>query len=408
MHFTSPGNADNLPPSLLQRWNDTIKRKYAGQGGLHSKFFVLDPQLIQAGDTPVSWPGDPAEPAFCMSEAVARVLSDWGVRGRHALHNEYCEYRVIDGVDAAGNLRPKRVQVTTELREYWECVAVHDPVALRSMCEQVLGAAPTWQDLYGVSDPVALSARRRKVAFARQTAGNGGDPELQDAGVPAQPEGDLNRRNALFMTHPINGLDDLLYIVLFGAQPYARMVGGERRPATKEQIFRAFGVTQLACRHADPAAATAAHQQAYEGRKISFSPDLGVYINEFTESAFEYQDQPLPPAWLRRSRGNQRLEFGPPDTEDVFLDDIVLVEGASRTPLTGGYDVVRHIEVGPKLRIGPPSVLKEADYKMLTEDATAIPCSEAEICQRIKSLKAEYDQAAQAGRVAPRRMGWRE
>lgn len=148
------------------------------------------------------------------------------------------------------------------------------------------------------------------------------------------------------------------------AGAYDRMAGGERRPATKGQIFRAFGVTQLACRHADPAAATAAHQQAYEGREISFSPDLGVFINEFTESAFEYKDQPLPQAWLRRSWGKQRLEFGPPDSEDVFLDDIVLVEGASRTPLTGGYDVVRHIEVGPKLRIGPPGILKDGDYKM--------------------------------------------
>jgi hypothetical protein len=156
-------------------------------------------------------------------------------------------------------MRPKRVQVTTELREYWVCVAMHDPVALRALTKNVLGLEPAWEDLYGVGDPLALSVDQRKLAFSTFVAGHGNDRELENLGVPAQPVGELNTDNALFMTHPINGLDDLLYIVLFGAKPYARGDVADPQPATREQIFREFDVEHLACRHADPAAAMGAH-----------------------------------------------------------------------------------------------------------------------------------------------------
>jgi len=54
---------------------------------------------------------------------------------------------------------------------------------------------------------------------------------LVAAGVPAQPTGRLNTDNALFMTHPINGLDDLLYI-MFGAKPYASRTANGLEQAT--------------------------------------------------------------------------------------------------------------------------------------------------------------------------------
>ena len=132
--------------------------------------------------------------------------------------------------------------------------------------------------------------------------------------------GRLNTDNALFMTHPINGLDDLLYIVLFGARPYARGDVGDLQPATREQIFREFGVEQLACRHADPAAAMGAHGAAFDGRTVALADPLGMYISSFSEDVFVVQDNPVPEAWIRWGRGReegfyQRLEFGPDDDD---------------------------------------------------------------------------------------------
>jgi len=80
---------------------------------------------------------------------------------------------------------------------------------------------------------------------------------LVAAGVPAQPTGRLNTDNALFMTHPINGLDDLLHRHVW-CKTYASRTANGLEQATREQLFREFSVQHLACRHADPNAALGA------------------------------------------------------------------------------------------------------------------------------------------------------
>ena len=55
----------------------------------------------------------------------------------------------------------------------------------------------------------AEAEAEREIAFGHALGGNGNDAHLVQAGVPAQPTGRLNTENALFMTHPINGIDDL-------------------------------------------------------------------------------------------------------------------------------------------------------------------------------------------------------
>jgi hypothetical protein len=277
------------------------------------------------------------------------------------------------------------------------------------MAKSILGYLPRWEDLYGVPNPSTLTAEQRKVAFSTLVAGNGNDPTLKQAGVPGQPTGPLNTESALFMTHPINGLDDLLYIVLFGARPYARRTGGVFQPATREAIFRQYGVEHLACRHADPAAAMAAHGAVFNGRPVAFANPLGMYICSFASRLFLYNGNPIPNAWVRWSRGAdgmyQRLEFGPGDNEDIFLDDIKVATGAIEQPVTGGFQVLQQVEVGPLVVVGDPTTLAEDDYTVLTAGNDPIQCHEADICTTVKSLKAEYDNTHATGRVAPRRMG---
>ncbi|MGH9156620.1 MAG: hypothetical protein ACRD1K_12470 [Acidimicrobiales bacterium] len=244
--FATPGRADRLDKNLLAKWNTEVRRSYGRLVPSHgSRFFKLDPAgIVGPTNAPVQWFADPAEPRFCLGPEAARQLSDWGVRGRHELHNEYCEYTVTSRADASGVLRPKRVQITTELREYWLVLATHAPAVVRKLAGAIVGRPVGWEDLYGpgAGDPTRLAPDRRKVLFATQVAGHGNDDDLVARRVPAQPKGRLNTDNALFMTHPINGLDDLLYIVMFGARPYARRGVTPRQAATREQIFRHAGV----------------------------------------------------------------------------------------------------------------------------------------------------------------------
>lgn len=121
--------------------------------------------------------------------------------------------------DASGRQRPKRVEVTTELRGYWSCVALHDPDAVRAMAADVLGSEPGWEELFGVARPTCHDACRARACLRPHGRRPRNDQRLIDAGVPAQPTGLLNIDRALFMTHPINGLDDFLYVVMFGSHP---------------------------------------------------------------------------------------------------------------------------------------------------------------------------------------------
>jgi hypothetical protein len=326
------------------------------------------------------------------------------VRGRHEVQDEYCEFAVVSRSGPNGTLRPKRVQITTELAEYWTCLAVADPDRVRGLVTELLGAEPSWDDLYG-RDPAGLDEAARRNAFATQLCGHGLHKDLQQAGVPRDPMGRLNTENALFMTHPINGLDDLIYIVLFGAQPYAVVEQGARRQATRDEIFRKYKVEYLACRHADPTAAMAACGSAYAGKQVAFADPLGMYLLEFNRDALSYQGAPLPDSWVRFSRGSegmyQRLEVGPTDEDDAFLDDIVVATGAAERPLTGGYQLLKLISVGPLLAVAPTDPVADDEFVVLDPSPAPIRCQEADFCAAVTKLKQAYD-AAHGEAVAPR------
>jgi hypothetical protein len=185
--------------------------------------------------------------------------------------------------------------------------------------------------------------------------------------------GSLNTKNALFMTHPINGLDDLLYIVMFGAHPYAREGSEPPEPASREEIFRAADVAFLACRHADPAAAMGAAGAAFSGRTVAFANPLGMYVVAFTS-----------------------------DDDPRFLDDITVSIGAADEPVTGGFQVVEQVEVGPLVVVGPDGPVAPEEYRIVPADPEPIHCNEAAVCASVRQLKQQFDEEQGPVRVAPR------
>lgn len=413
MAYDVPGRADKVGEALRERWNEAILAVHDSLTqppppnifDLRTRFFEIDPAALTDPETTtvVKWAGDPLEPTFCTDIATVRTLSDWGSRGRHALQNEYCEYAVTRVLDSEGRLRPKRVQVTTELREYWLTLATYSPTQLLTAATDVLDSAPTWRQLYGVDDPKPLTEDERRLRFAVTMAGHGGDPRLIKAGVPANPVGRLNTENAVFMTHPINGLDDLIFIVLFGARRFAvRKADGTFREAAPEDIFA--DRAELFCRHADPAAALAAYTQVLAGKAVGFANPLGMYLRPFALEPFQFQGETIPEHWVRWRRGKegmfQRLEFGPSDEDDAFLDEIEVAVGQDRQPLSGGHQLVRQLEVGPLVAVGPTAPANEADF-VLVPEGQPIDCEATGICTMVRALKREHDEAMQP-KVAPR------
>lgn len=410
MPYDAPGYADELSDELRERWNETIVRAYASQNdALKSRFFTLDPDALRAprSSDAITWPGDPGKPAFCVGQANAQALSDWGLTGRRAVQLEYCEYMVLNARDATGALRPKRVEVTTEFREYWACIAMHEPERVRAMATEVLGAEPSWVELFGVGDPHALSVAEREIAFGHTVAGHGNDRRLRVAGVPAQPTGRLNMQRALFMTHPINGVDDLIYVAIFGAHAYAVTERDARSQASGDDVFSSFNVAHLACNHADPTITLGIYDLVFRGRRVAFANPLGMYIRMPNLEPFTYRGATVPEDWVRFSRGRpgsyQRLVFGPPDEHEAFLDDVTLALRASEQPLTGGYQLLRELEIGPLLRVGDAEPIEEFEWEILEPAAAPIACDDAESCKAVRDLLQRFE-AERAGRTAPRTM----
>lgn len=412
MAYLAPGNIKGASADILNEWNSRISKGaaelLADPGLSRAAEHLVSPDILNTAPASIHWTADPAEPRFCLDDSWAQKLSDWGIKGRHRFQNEYCEYSLTTQVDKNGRVRIKRFTATTELAEWWTTIAYVDPAYLKSSAEEVLGKPVSFEELYGpgVGDPTAIPADIRRIRFAKQVAGHGNHQDLIDAKVPAQPEGDINRTNALFMTHPINGLDDLLYIVIFGAQPYVVKDGANYRIARLHEIFNAQGTTHLACRNADPAAAQGAFSAVLKsiasdgssarGSRVAFADPLGMYFVSFQSKQIFLNGAEVPSSWIKFSRGAeglyQRLEFGPSDSENVFLDEAVIREGASESQIVGGYQLAKLIEVGPKVLIGP-----EVDFvpNLFEVPASFAPdCGEAAVCARsVGPSKDEYEMS---------------
>jgi hypothetical protein len=407
MSYDAPGHADELSDELIERWNNVIAATAESLASFQTRFFELDPTRLRDPELSdaVKWPGDPAAPTFCVDRQTVRALCDWPEIGRRSVQLEYCECVVLNARDSSGRLRPKRVEVTTELREYWSCVAMYDPEQVRVMAVDVLGREPDWEELFGVADPHALSPKQREIAFGHTIGGHGNDQRLIDAGVPAQPSGRLNIDRALFMTHPINGLDDFFYVVMFGSHPYGVREGSQILQATGDDIYTAKNVKHLSCNHADPTITLGAYDNAFAGRQTGFANPLGMYIRMPNLDTFFYGDDPIPQEWARFGRGReglfQRLVFGPPDDHEAFLDDIIVSVGASDQPVTGGYQLLRELEIGLRLLVGHTTPIAESEWELLEPAAAPISCDADEACATVREL-ARRLAAEQSGHSALR------
>lgn len=410
--YTSPGGADELDDRLLAEWNKALGKIFQeksqeplyvdddgnplpGTPKLETPYFLLDAKAGGRPNVMAKWSPDPTVPVYCVGLERARELCDSGLVGRQELHAEYCEYRILR---RAG--RPKRVQVTTELREYWECVAVHNPDRLREMVQDVLGFLPAWKDLYG-ADPDKLTRAQRRQAFSGLVAGRGSLREVEGLeGVPVQPTGPLNTEQLLFMTFPLNGLDDLLELLFFGARPWALQESHGLAPAAPEAVFASLAAPEFACRRSDPAVMAEAADAAFAGYKVTLADPPGIAILGFPYDAFSYLGRALPRHWVRFGRGQpghwQRLEVGPPDWEDAYLDDIF--DLTEQRPVTGGFQILRQLEVGLRLARFGPTPVAGIEFELATPVTEPTPCRDG--CDAVTAAIERLGGGAQPAPVA--------
>lgn len=399
--YNAPGNYDNLNSELLIFWNDSIKETYSRviennkESFERSSFSITPFENLEVKQILIEWNAASRILETCIGSENARLLSD-KYNEKSYFQSEYCEYRIITKQDKNGMKRPKRIHVTTEFGDYWKVIAMHDPIMLKKITEEIIGFDCTWAQLYDSDDPMRLNINERKNYFEKGITGY-----MTKSGdwLPPSSLG-LNNRFALCMTNKINKLYDLMYTFILGSIGYFDFYENEKQQLKNiRQIF--LGDNQKIPKNlislysrADPSIINILQNNVFDGKKVAMSNPIGVYILSFNDHLFFLNNESLPKNWIKLSRGNntidkisstyQHLEFGPPDDEDYFLDDITIALGDKMHKITGGYQILEQIEVGTLIEISQTEK-KDNSYQFKKQNDTLL-CRDIEECKEIKDV----------------------
>ena len=185
MAYSAPGRADELDDRLLASWNEAIEAGLRRSRRARIEVLHARPRRssTQPGQATVKWFGDPAEPSFCIDgEAGARALGLGARAAGTRLHNEYCEYALVQRPDASGRAA---AQAGAGDHRAARVLGVHRGARPRPRCarwqrERARRREPSWDELYGVADPHAADDEaEREIAFGHALAGHGNDAQLR-------------------------------------------------------------------------------------------------------------------------------------------------------------------------------------------------------------------------------------
>ncbi len=343
-----PGGLEALDARGRGAWRDRVVSAFAR--ATPSRLVLDRPDERLSETALIDWPGVPLRPVDCLGRRPAHALLDWsgrrGDEGRRRLQEEYLEWRVVRARDG----RILRVELTTELPEYWRVLAGYAPQALLDAVAELAcepGIDPC--TVYGEVDPFArdTTPERREEAFAAQMLDDG-----------ASSPYNTGERAICCMVQPTNTLQAM--IALAAAAGVAREVtdrrSGRTRSPTAAEAIALFPQAAQQGRASDPLIAERIGRLAWEGRLIGFDDSPGIYIEGVERTRLRRPDGgAVSREWFRFSRGVaprfQRLTVQAPAGEDLVVGD--LVDSATGQQLRFGAQVAELAQLVLHLRVSP-------------------------------------------------------
>lgn len=355
-----PGNLTDLNGAGAQEWDGLVASLYeqaiSDSGTRH---FVTQNSSMTQPPATVDWDGIPIRVQTCLkSRSKAMRLSDWttgvGDRGRNVCHEEYMEWRTVR--DPAGKI--VRVEVTTEVQEYWSTLARHNPTKLLALVARFAGepSVPT-QQVYGNVNPNApgVSPADRQRGFESMMLPAGGNP-------PRSPYNN-GQKAICFLYQGVNTLGAAVFLAAFAGFPHAAAVGntGQLRPLTGAEAIASTKQSAVDCRNSDPTIVGAVIGQAFNGKELALDDPAGLYItNVEADRLLRPDDQtPVPEEWFNLQRGTpsadgkqrfQRLVFEVPSDLPFVVGD--LIDSQTNETIDFGWQVAQLVKVGLYVRIG--------------------------------------------------------
>ncbi len=351
-----PGLLADLGPAGARAWSASVAKLLAAplEAAGENPFLRAGPDADTPGLTLADWPGLPARIVACLTRARALALLDWhGPWGPRALQEEYVEWRVVrDGPVI------RRVELTTELPEYWRVLAGHEPERTLELVAEFAGRESVEPaGVYGRLDPFAagVTARRRERAFA--------ETMLAPDGMSAYNDG---TEAICCMVGPSNTLEALFGLVVAATTPriVRDVVSGRLRCLTCDEAIPGMKGTAMAGRSSDPVLVERLARLAFERRVVAVDDPVGVYIIGVEQGRLRTPGgEPVPAEWLRFSRGSeeegvaryQRLVLAPPAETGIAVSD--LVDAATEQPLRHGGQVAELVQLAAFVRVSEPDAV---------------------------------------------------
>lgn len=355
-----PGNLTDLSGAGAREWDELVVSLY--QDAINSsgtRHFVTQNSSMTQPPATVDWDGIPIRVQTCLkSRSKAMRLSDWttgvGDRGRGVCHEEYMEWRTVR--DPAGKI--SRVEITTEVQEYWITLARHNPTKLLSLVARFAGepSVPT-QQVYGNINPNApgVTPDDRERGFRSMMLPADGNP-------PRSPYNN-GQKAICFLYQEVNTLGAAVFLAAFAGFPHAAAVGntGQLRPLTGAEAIASTSQSAVDCRNSDPTIVGAVIGQAFNGKELALDDPAGLYITNVEAARLLRPDDqtPVPEEWFNLQRGTpsadgkqrfQRLVFEVPSDLPFVVGD--LIDSQTNETIDFGWQVAQLVKVGLYVRIG--------------------------------------------------------
>lgn len=372
-----PGELDALDAAGASSWNERLARIL----GVAVQEQGENPFALRSTDhrtevTGPDWTGFPVRIAACLSRQQSLELLDWseGNAGHErALQEDYIEWRVVR--DEAGRIQ--RVELTTELSDYWCDLAAHAPEETRRVVAEFADEPRVeWSAVYGDLDPLAagVSPKQREEAFI--------ETMLPPTGRSPYNNG---TKAICCMVQEFNNLYSLFRLVVAAARP--RVVQdpatGRLRCMTAAEAIPLVSAAQEG-RSSDPVLVERLNRLAYEGRRIGLDDPVGIYIQDIAHTRLRKPDgSPVPREWFRFSRGRgpesssdgraryQRLVVEVPDEAKLCISD--LTDVATGQKLHRGGQVAELVQLALFIRVTEAGVVQVDRRPELAQRAVRDP-----------------------------------
>jgi hypothetical protein len=334
----------------------------------------------------VQWTAFPERVAACLGRRGALELLDArpGMPGGRALQEEYAEWRVV-----RHGSQIKRVELTTELPDYWALLAVQNPQRLLALVAEFAGedevcAADVFGDAAALNDDT--SPAEREHAFRKR---------MLEAGRSPYNDG---RRAICCMRQQSNSLFSAAALTAAALVPRAVVdpLDKRLRALRCDEAIRLFrlGLAELG-RASDPLLVERLGQLAFEGRAVALDLPVGVYIQSVARGRLRTPDGArLDDDWFRFSRGGvdadgrnrfRRLVVEAPAGCDWCVSDLVDVATESR--IRFGGEIADLVSVVLIFRVSGEGALASP-----VKPARLRPAPGLQGCGELKAVQAAFRQ----------------